>query len=256
MRIQAATEGGHRILEFDGSKPFRREFWEELESEVHKAHSHPLRSLTLYGGPEVFGIGSDLSWLTLELRRRERAGDPRALITTGEDMRRVIDMIRDLPMPSFAVCAGDTIGSAAELACAVDFRICLKAARVSLPESQLGMLPDFTDLDVIVSRLGANAARKALIGGQALEYNAEQLSDFFEFYAETPEEAKLLTSGITSRCAHGDLLVQLRTKIGKCLHNDSRTSAWINHRMTSVNNVVQACHTWASTGCVEYSRNE
>lgn len=91
-------------------------------------HDAACKVLLVTGAGRFFCAGADL-------KERDR---PASWIW---DLRRALDAIEELPIPSVALINGPCMGGGVELALACDFRIALDSISMGLPEIQFGALP-------------------------------------------------------------------------------------------------------------------
>lgn len=84
-------------------------------------------------GDKAFCAGADL---------KERAGmDPNQVRRCLAQIRRVLDQVENLPMPTIAAVNGAALGGGTELALACDLRVVAESAKMGLPETSLAIIP-------------------------------------------------------------------------------------------------------------------
>jgi enoyl-CoA hydratase/carnithine racemase len=128
------------------------------------AASPELRVLVLTGKPDVFSGGADLQVL------RALPDDTyRAYIMTEYELFRTLET---LPVITLASLAGPSIGNAAELALACDFRIATEDVRLGWPELRVGFVAPAQRLTAYV---GIGKAKELLYQGTLLR--AEEARD-------------------------------------------------------------------------------
>jgi enoyl-CoA hydratase len=77
-------------------------------------------------------------------------------------------MIEMMPQVSYAAINGHALGGGCELALACDFRIMAKAARIGLPESNLGLIPGWGGTQRLPELIGPAKARQLLFSGEQI----------------------------------------------------------------------------------------
>ncbi|MEU8658888.1 enoyl-CoA hydratase/isomerase family protein [Actinoplanes philippinensis] len=241
--IEQTLSGGHVLWTFDGQQPLGPPFWSRL-CELARDITLESQSVTLYGGGD-FGPGTDLAWLTRELRRAQRGDATRSLASAGEPARAALKCLSALPVPTVALCSGDIVGASAELAVAADFRWCIGRATIRFPEAQLGLLPDFVGIGQLLNALGPQDTRRALMGQEEITASVSTPSPFFDHYAATREEALEAIRRYTDGCARGDVLIELRKCLTRTVAQPATVSSLTNERIASIDDVIRAVHRMA-----------
>ncbi|GAA5054966.1 enoyl-CoA hydratase/isomerase family protein [Nocardia callitridis] len=197
-------------LEFDGSRAFDGAFWTDLGAALSTATALDVRCLALTGG-STFSIGNNLAWLSRSVGTAMRRGDRRtALHASGEPMRQVARLLGDSPVVTIAAVAGDVVGAGAELACLTDLRICLGPVTVTLPEPQLGVVPDLAPPELLDDVLGSRTARRLLLAGQSLHMEPPTTETFADYGCRDITEADALLHSLSASFATGAVLPRLR----------------------------------------------
>ncbi len=101
----------------------------------------------------VFIVGADINeFLSMFNDTREQ------MIGWCEQANAIFSGFEDLPFPTAVAIDGFALGGGMEMALACDFRIVTPAARVGLPETQLGIIPGFGGTTRLPRLIGADNA--------------------------------------------------------------------------------------------------
>lgn len=238
LLIERTVEDSHEVWQFDGSRALGPDFWHKLH-ELAENTSDSVASVTLDGG-ENFSIGTDLAWLSRGLRRAERRGEFGTFVELGRTARSAFDALQRLPAPLFALCRGAVTGAGAELASIADMRLCLREARVSLPEAKLGMLPDFCSISEIVAALGSSDARRCLLLQDVIIASASSPSPFFDSYPASRDDALIEIRDVARTCARGGVLSELRQHVKRRACGSAEEAAQWNEENASLGDVMAA----------------
>ncbi len=85
---------------------------------------------------------------------------------------RAFDALTRLRQPLIAILNGSAMGGGFELATCADFRIVEPHAKISLPETGLGIIPGWSGTQRAVRRFGAQLIRRMSVAGEA--FTADQ----------------------------------------------------------------------------------
>jgi methylglutaconyl-CoA hydratase len=113
--------------------------------------------------PGCFSAGADLKERAA-MTQREAAEAVGAL-------RRLMDAVAGLPMPTVAVLEGYALGGGAELALACDLRVASRGAALAFPEARLGIMPGAGGTQRLPRLVGLAAAKELVftarrVGGE------------------------------------------------------------------------------------------
>jgi enoyl-CoA hydratase len=143
---------------------------EELRRASHEIDDDPqVRVLIITGsGPKSFCSGIDL--------KKVQAGEN---FITGPDIRDYYDGIRKLrevftlyeklAVPVIAAINGYCLGGGLELALACDIRLAIEASVFSLPEVQLGIIPDMGGCQRLPRAVGIGNAKQLIYTGKRID---------------------------------------------------------------------------------------
>lgn len=135
---------------------------------VEEAVSRPeTKAIIITGsGTRAFSAGMDVgAFLELD------ASTARAFITQLKDM---LNIVRQAPVPTIAGINGGCIGGAFELALSCDLRVSVNTAVFGLPEIKLGM-PSILDAALLQQYVGLSKAKEMIILGEL--YSAQEMDD-------------------------------------------------------------------------------
>ena len=136
---------------------------DELEVALGEAETDKAAVLVLRGaGDRAFVSGGDLKELA-ELRTA------RAAARMAMRMRRLLDRVAELPMPTIAALNGHALGGGAETALACDLRLAADDVTVAFNHSQLAIMPAWGGVERLVDLVGRSQALRLLLTGDRIE---------------------------------------------------------------------------------------
>lgn len=188
-------------------------------------------------GERAFSAGADL---------KERAGmTPEKTRAFLLRIRRVMDFVERLPMPTIAAVEGVAFGGGCELALACDLRVLSERAQIGLTECALGIIPGAggtqrlprivgpakaKELIFTAKRLSAaealeiGLANRVVEAGRALEASREIAKEIAKCAPLAVEAAKAaIDGGLASGISEGMLLEQRAYEV--TLFTEDRTEA-------------------------------
>ncbi len=135
--------------------------------------------------PSAFCAGGHLGELLEHLRAPDRA-EQMALA-----MAAVLDHLRDLPVPVFAVVHALAVGGGAELTTAADFRVFAPTAQVHFVHTRLGVVPGWGGTARLERLVGPTVALRWLTQGRPVDAREAHRVGFAEAPADDPMAAVL-----------------------------------------------------------------
>ncbi len=160
-----------------------------------------VRAVILTGaGERAFSAGTDIAELSaMSVEEARRA---------SERGQKVCELIENCPVPVIAAVGGVAAGGGCELALACHLRVASTAARFSLPELKLGVIPGYGGTQRLARATGTNRAFEMMLTGA--EVSAEEalrvgLVNRVVAPAELLSEAEALAQKIA---AHAPLAVR------------------------------------------------
>ena len=126
----------------------------ELSQVVESLNSNQdVRGVIVTSAKGVFIVGADITeFLAMFKESREQ------MIKWCEEANAIFSGFEDLPFPTLVAINGFALGGGMEMALSCDFRIASPAARVGLPETQLGIIPGFGGTTRLPRLIGADNA--------------------------------------------------------------------------------------------------
>lgn len=199
------------------------------------------RAVVIRAEGRVFSSGIDLS--QFQAMSDEWRGN---LFPLTARYQAVFNKIENCSLPVICVIQGYCLGLALELALACDFRIAAERAKLGLPESRLGIIPDVGGVTRLVKLIGpARAKQMIMIGGPV---TAQQARDWGLVSDVFPKDA--LESGLAdyvdALCAAAPLAVSYAKRVINNMMEHSRglqLEAWAQaqlFRTEDFSNAVQA----------------
>ena len=116
--------------------------------------------LVLVGSGDVFSSGVDLK----EFNNAGTQADELRCYRT-ELLFRVIEKIRQFPVPTVALINGHAVGAGAAMALSTDLALMSKEATIRFPEISLGIVPKLIP-PILVDKVGARLAFELLLTGR------------------------------------------------------------------------------------------
>lgn len=118
---------------------FDKDTLAELKAVIEALNSKDdVRGAIVTSAKGVFIVGADITeFLGMFKESREQ------MIAWCEQANAIFSGFEDLPFPTAVAVNGFALGGGMEMALSCDFRIASAAARVGLPETQLGIIPGF-----------------------------------------------------------------------------------------------------------------
>lgn len=124
-----------------------------------------IRGLLITGAGRAFISGSDISEIGIGRPGKETA-------QMSARTHQLLNRLAGLKKPVMAVINGFALGGGLELALACDLRVCGEAARMGLPEIDLGVLPCYGGTQRLPRIVGSGLAKEMLMTGRML--NAQE----------------------------------------------------------------------------------
>ena len=158
-----------------------------------------LTGLVIGSAKEVFIVGADIT----EFHAMFEQGEP-SLAAMLERVHGIFNAIEDLPFPTVTAINGLALGGGCELALTTDFRVMAEAAKIGLPETQLGILPGWCGCVRLPRLIGADNAVEWIAGGK--ENRAEAALSMGAVDAVVPQaELEAAALDILARAQDGEL---------------------------------------------------
>ncbi|MGH3757505.1 enoyl-CoA hydratase/isomerase family protein [Actinophytocola sp.] len=102
----------------------------------------------------------------------------------ADRMRRLLDTVAALRMPTIAALNGHALGGGAEVALACDLRVAAADVTIAFNQSQLAIMPAWGGLERLVDLVGRSVALRLLLTGERL--NAADATDIGLVDLEVP----------------------------------------------------------------------
>lgn len=119
--------------------------------------------LIVTGSDEAFCAGADISDFPGFI------GDPDAVAQFRNEMRRALNSVRGLRIPTIAVVDGACYGAGVALAMACDMRIAAPGARFAITPAKLGISYPQEDVHRLVQLVGSGQASRLLFSADAVD---------------------------------------------------------------------------------------
>ncbi len=161
VRLETGAVEGVVTLRLD--KPKKNLLDLEMVAEFHDAVMElsgrsDIRAVVLWGGPRVFSLGGDISFL------KNLDADK-----IYDQLRQLHTMLRTfelLPQVTISAVNGYAVGGGFELALASDFRLVGQGAMLSLPEIKLGGIPGAGGTQRLSRMVGIAKAKELIYSGR------------------------------------------------------------------------------------------
>ncbi|MCP4590829.1 MAG: enoyl-CoA hydratase/isomerase family protein [bacterium] len=167
------TEGGLNVMSMA--------VLERLGQVVEELAGHAeVRFCTLRAEGKVFIAGANI---------KEMAGyspeDAKHLCVRGN---AVMDALAGLPCVTVAAVHGAALGGGCEIALACDFRVAAPAAKIGLPETNLGLIPGWGGIGRIAKIVGPQRARRLVFGGVPIKAEDALKCGLVDEVVQAPDE--------------------------------------------------------------------
>lgn len=162
--------------------------WDEIRATAEAIAGEAPRAVLLTGAGGHFSAGMDLkpdNPILNELMAGLQEDDEARLRALIEGLKASLEAVRNLPCPVVAAIEGACTGGGLELALACDIRVAAEDAFFSLPETQLGLMPDVGGTIRIKSLIGAARAAHFILSGERVD--AETAAHWGLVQAVTPK---------------------------------------------------------------------
>lgn len=178
-RLRLSRPEVRNAIPFDG--------WDRLADAIGEAGRSGARVLIVSGEPGgAFCAGADIGDF---LRFRDDAG-ARAEFRIA--IRRALDRLRDLPLPTIALVEGACYGAGVALAMACDVRLAGSEARFAITPVKLGIAYPQEDIRRLVSLVGPGQAARLLLGAGTIDGAEAERIGLVELFRERDVEAVAL----------------------------------------------------------------
>jgi enoyl-CoA hydratase len=154
----------------------------------------------LKGEGKIFSSGLDLS-LENPLIKNIQENNSIELYKFIREIQNIYTEFENLPFPTIAVIQGAAIGAGLEIALCADLRICDKDAFFSIPEVQLGLVPDLGGTQRLTKIVGVAKAKELIYTGKRITATqAKEIGLVNEIFPleELEENSKKIAEEISS----------------------------------------------------------
>jgi len=129
-----------------------------------------IRAVIVTGaGDRAFSAGLDLKSASTAGADTVLRGAGRSEYEANQAGARIYLALETLPVPVIAAINGYCLGMAFELALACDIRLASETAIFSIPEVQLGTIPDFGGTQRLTKLIGAGKAKELIFTGRRID---------------------------------------------------------------------------------------
>ena len=161
--IRTETLETVRIIHMTGqpqrANPLNTNMMQALLAAIAEAdQDSSIRTSVLVGTPQFFSVGSDI----LEMN------DKRAIDWLEREWMDDWDQIRHSKKPIIAAVRGIAMGGGLELALLCDLIVCANDARLSLPETSIGVVPGAGGTQRLISLIGRALTSDMILTGREL----------------------------------------------------------------------------------------
>ncbi len=165
------TKHRDTIFEIILNRPEKRNainmaLFEQFDTAVTAANRIPnLRAVIIRGEGKAFSAGIDVTSL-LQLAERYGSHWQTRMRRITDDFQAVLTRLERLELPTIALLHGHCLGLALELALACDIRIAAEDAKLGLPETLLGIIPDVGGTTRLTRLVGPARAKELIFTGR------------------------------------------------------------------------------------------
>jgi enoyl-CoA hydratase len=130
----------------------------ELVAAIEDLAMSDVRAVILRGDARAFSAGEDVRGMAALSQ-----GGTRRFRAVARQIHCAFDLVEAIEIPFIAVIEGVAAGGGFELALSCDFRIAGEAARMGLPESNVGLIPGSGGCSRLVRCVGAARAKQIVM---------------------------------------------------------------------------------------------
>lgn len=180
-----------------------------------------IRAGILKGEGDFFSSGLDLS-LEGPLLKYVQENNSLKLYEFIREIQKIYSEFEELPFPTIAVIQGGAIGAGLEIALCADLRISDKEAFFSIPEVELGLIPDLGGTQRLTKIVGVAKAKELIFTGKRISASeAKEIGLVNEIFpvSELYKKAEEIAEKISS---NAPIAVSLSKKIINQIHSDSQ----------------------------------
>ena len=191
------VERRETILEITLNRPQKRnainlEMYRGFEEAIQQAERvDGVRAVLIRGAGKLFSAGIDLTTF-LQLAQEYGENWPQRMRTITGDFQRVLNRLERLELPTIALIHGHCLGLAMELVLACDVRIAADDARLALPETRLGIIPDVGGATRLTRLIGPGRAKELILSGREIDAS---LAEKWGIVNRVAPPAELLAAG-------------------------------------------------------------
>lgn len=165
-----------------------------------------IRALVLRGAGGTFSAGGNVG--NFQARLDADVGDEDPVAARNRQFGHCMTRLAALPVPVIAAVDGPAMGGGMGLACAADIVLATRAARFSLSETTLGIIPAQI-APFVVGRLGATLTRRLGLTGERIDGAAALAIGLVDHLADD-------SAGLDN------LIAEWLTRIGRCAPHANR----------------------------------
>jgi 3-hydroxyacyl-CoA dehydrogenase/enoyl-CoA hydratase/3-hydroxybutyryl-CoA epimerase/enoyl-CoA isomerase len=196
-------EDGIAELIFDSSEGSVNKFNDltlgELKQAVEALAGHGgIEGLLVTSAKDAFIVGADITEFVSKFSHSEEE------IASGIlQANQIFNAIEDLPFPTVTAINGYALGGGLEMPLSTDYRVMSSAAKVGLPEVQLGIIPGFGGTVRLPRVIGADNAMEWIAAGK--QHDAETALNMGAVDAVVePEALRDAALDLLKRCIDGE----------------------------------------------------
>jgi methylglutaconyl-CoA hydratase len=187
---------------------------ELTEALTNLATERDLRAVLLTGSGSAFCAGADIGEM-----RAAGAAAPEQNVADARRFVTLLDLLERMPQPTIAIVNGAAYGGAIGLIAACDIAIAGGAARFSLSEVRLGLIPAMIS-PYVIRAIGARQAGRYMLSGEVMDAaTAARIGLVHEIVADAalPEAAGRLVDALLAGgpCAQVEIKALLRRVTGR-----------------------------------------
>ena len=164
VQIEETSESGVAVLRLNRPpvNAISQEMTQQLIASVNQASANPeLRALVVWGGPEVFAAGADISEFQID--------DPQKMQERVGALGYALMLLENLPLITISAVNGYALGGGCEIAISTDFRFLAEDAVLGQPEIKLGIIPGAGGTQRLAPLIGLSKAKELVYSGRAVK---------------------------------------------------------------------------------------
>ena len=167
------------------------------------------RAVIITGAGKSFCAGADLNWM----KRMGQYSFQRNMDDAGE-LSKMFQALEDIEVPVIARVNGAALGGGAGLACACDFVVASRKAKIGFSEVELGLLPGVIS-PYVIDRIGGKRAVQLFTTGEIFGAEMARMLGLFDDVVDLEDLDRVINGLIKQIMTGGPQAVRMCKKLAR-----------------------------------------